>query len=76
MKKPAYCKTNDATVEQRIANNEFGPEILHSTIYDKFCMIGEDNALLGQTNAYSVVTDNCPTIIAAADTQHMFRLVA
>ena len=58
LKKPDYGKLTDASIEQRIANGELGAEILHSTIYDKFSMIGEDNVLLSQVNTYSVVTDN------------------
>ena len=45
--KPAYSKLNDATIEQRIANNELGTEILQKSIYNNFLMIGEDNVLLG-----------------------------
>ena len=47
VKKPAYSKINDATIEQRIANHELGAEILHKEIQESFCLIGEDNVLLG-----------------------------
>ena len=40
-------------------------------------MLGEDNVLLGHVNTFSAVTDNVqPTIIAAANTQHLFRLIS
>ena len=39
-------------------------------------MFGDDNVLLGQFNSYSVVTANRNSVIATANTQHLFRLLS
>ena len=39
-------------------------------------MFGEDNVLLSQVNPYSVVTSSRNTVIATANTQHLFRLLS
>ena len=69
-------KLTDATTEQRVHAGELGVEILHRSYGEKFFMTGEDNVLLGQLNNYSVVTDGQDVVIAAANTQHFFRLIS
>ena len=39
-------------------------------------MFGEDNVLLGQINAYSVVSARQNSVIATANTQHLFKLLS
>lgn len=39
-------------------------------------MFGEDNVLLGQINAFSVISSTQNSIIATANTQHLFRLLS
>ena len=61
-------KTKYASIEERIAAGELGEKILKLDFDQKFFMIGEDNILLGQTNNYSMVTDQRNCIVAAANT--------
>ena len=76
MIKREFCKLNEAKIDSRIAAGELGVELLQKSFNEKFFMVGEDNVLLGQVNNFSVVTD-CPNVvIAAANTQHFFRLIS
>ena len=63
-------------MEERLAKGELGQRILKREISEGFEMFGEDNVLLGQINAYSVVSARQNSVIATANTQHLFRLLS
>ena len=61
-------KSKYASIEERIADGELGEKILKLDFDQKFFLVGEDNILLGQTNNYSMVTDQRNCVVAAANT--------
>ena len=75
-KKYPFQKGCDSVLEERIARGDLGQRILKREVTECFEMFGEDNVLLGQINAYSVVSATQNSIIATANTQHLFRLLS
>lgn len=49
---------------------------MRKDVIEDFELIGHDNVLLNQVNPFSVVSVSKLSIIATANTQHLFRLLA
>lgn len=71
-----FKKGCEEGVEERLARGELGQRIMQRRVHEGFEMFGEDNVLLSQVNPYSVVTSSRNTVIATANTQHLFRLLS
>ena len=71
-----FQKGCEVGIDQRMAKGELGTLLLKRVINDNFEMYGHDNVLLGQINPYSVMSFECNTVIATANTQHLFTLLS